>query len=404
MPTEQVGIATLVTTADQGVYVIEISGLRKTYRSRKGSVAAVDGVDLSVAEGEVFGVLGRSGAGKSTLLRCVNMLERPDAGTVTVGGLELTRLRRRELRVARQGIGMIHQHFALLSSRTVAGNVAFALEVTGASRAGRKARVAELLELVGLADRADAYPAQLSGGQKQRVGIARALAARPGVLLSDEATSALDPETTESILRLLLDLNRRLGLTILLITHEMNVVKRICTSAAIMRDGRFVESGKITDLLRQPGSELARDLFPLGTEPLPTRPANPDGERRTAPPSDVDGESRRVPADGDGGLRRVPSDLDGELRRVPADLDVESRVGAVGGATTIVDITVSGPEADEPIIADLARRFALDVHILEGSVETLAATRAGRWRIALPGAPEANRAAVEYLRKRGVTQ
>jgi D-methionine transport system ATP-binding protein len=341
MPTEPVGIATLVTTADQGVYVIEISGLRKTYRSRKGSVTAVDGVDLHVGEGAVFGVLGQSGAGKSTLLRCVNMLERPDAGTVRVGGQEMTSLRRKQLRIARHGIGMIHQHFALLSSRTVAGNVAFALEVTGAPRAERKARVAELLELVGLTGRADAYPAQLSGGQKQRVGIARALAARPKVLLSDEATSALDPETTDSILRLLLDLNRRLGLTILLITHEMTVVKRICTSAAVMRDGRFVESGAIADLLRAPGSELARDLFPL------------DG------PTAVDG-------------------------------------------ATVVDVTVSGPEADEPIIAELARRFAADVRILGGSVETLAATRAGRWRIALPGAAEDNREALEFLRERGV--
>ena len=325
--------------------MIEISGLRKTYRSKRSSVAAVDGVDLSVGEGEVFGVLGRSGAGKSTLLRCVNMLERPDAGTVTVGGLELTALRRKQLRIARHGIGMIHQHFALLSSRTVAGNVAFALEVIGTPRAERRARVAELLELVGLTERAEAYPAQLSGGQKQRVGIARALAARPKVLLSDEATSALDPETTESILRLLLDLNRRLGLTILLITHEMTVVKRICTSAAVMRDGRFVESGTIADLLRQPGSELARDLFPLET------------------------------ASG----------------------------SAEAGDGTIVDITVSGADADEPIIAELARRFDVDVRILGGSVETLAATRAGRWRLALPGGADANRDALEYLRKRGVT-
>jgi D-methionine transport system ATP-binding protein len=365
--------------------VIEISGLRKTYRSRKGSVVAVDGVDLSVGEGEVFGVLGRSGAGKSTLLRCVNMLERPDAGTVTVGGLELTRLRRRDLRVARQGIGMIHQHFALLSSRTVAGNVAFALEVTGSPRAVRKARVAELLELVGLGDRADAYPAQLSGGQKQRVGIARALAARPKILLSDEATSALDPETTESILRLLLDLNRRLGLTILLITHEMNVVKRICTSAAIMRDGRFVESGRITDLLRQPGSELARDLFPLNAG-SPT-----DAESRTGAGSPTDAGTRT--GAGTGAPAEAGAAGSGAAGAGPAG----------GGGTTIVDITVSGAQADEPIIADLARRFALDVRILGGSVETLAATRAGRWRIALPGGPEANREAVEYLRERGVT-
>ena len=368
--------------------MIEISGLRKTYRSRKRSVVAVDGVDLSVGEGEVYGVLGQSGAGKSTLLRCVNMLERPDAGTVTVGGLELTKLRRKQLRLARHGIGMIHQHFALLSSRTVAGNVSFALEVTGAPRAERRARVAELLELVGLSERADAYPAQLSGGQKQRVGIARALAARPGVLLSDEATSALDPETTESILRLLLDLNRRLGLTILLITHEMTVVKRICTSAAVMRDGRFVESGTIAGLLRQPGSELARDLFPLDASgAVALQAATVGGATESAPPADAG---------------RPTADAGGSTASAGGPATDVGGAAVSGGGETIVDITVSGAEADEPIIADLARRFDKDVRILSGSVETLAATRAGRWRLALPGTHEENREAVEYLRKRGV--
>lgn len=320
--------------------MIEIQGLRKTYRAkgRRGTaVVAVDGVDLSVSEGDVFGVLGQSGAGKSTLLRCVNMLERPDEGTVSVGGVDLTALNRRGLRVARHGIGMIHQHFALLSSRTVAGNVAFALEVTGVPRAERKTRVAELLDLVGLGGRADAYPAQLSGGQKQRVGIARALAARPKVLLSDEATSALDPDTTDSILRLLLDLNERLGLTVLLITHEMNVVKRICRSAAVMRDGRFVESGAITDLLRRTDSELVRGLFPLDA-----------------------------------------------LTALPGE--------------TVVDVTVSGEQTDAPLLADLSRRFEIDVRILAGSVENLAATRAGRWRLALPTGSEA---ALAFLRERG---
>ncbi|GID51998.1 methionine import ATP-binding protein MetN [Actinoplanes couchii] len=346
---------------------------------------AVDGVDLSVGEGEVYGVLGQSGAGKSTLLRCVNMLERPDEGTVTVDGRDLTKLRRGDLRIARQGIGMIHQHFALLSSRTVAGNVAFALEVTGTPRAERRTRVAELLELVGLGERADAYPAQLSGGQKQRVGIARALAARPKVLLSDEATSALDPETTESILRLLLDLNKRLGLTVLLITHEMTVVKRICTSAAVMRDGRFVESGTITDLLKRPGSELARDLFPLGLR-------DTGGTPETAAVGDG------VAADKDG--RSVAGDKDG--RSVAGGGDGRSAASDRTGET-IVDITVSGADADEPIIADLARQFGVDVRILGGSVETLATTRAGRWRLALPGTRDDNAAALDYLRKRGVT-
>lgn len=249
--------------------MIDVSGLRKVYRDRGREVVAVDGVDLRVREGEIFGVLGRSGAGKSTLLRCVNLLERPTEGTVTVAGRELTALGEGELRLARRGIGMVHQHFALMSSRTVAGNVAFPLEVMKTGRAERARRVAELLELVGLGDKAKAHPGQLSGGQKQRVGIARALAGRPAVLLSDEATSALDPATTQSILALLKSLNRELGLTILLITHEMNVVKSICDSAAIMADGRIQEYGAIPDLLARPGSRLTEELFPLP-------PAEPD--------------------------------------------------------------------------------------------------------------------------------
>ncbi|GIH93679.1 methionine ABC transporter ATP-binding protein [Planobispora siamensis] len=243
--------------------MIDVSGLHKVYQDRGRRVEALKGVDLHVREGEIFGVLGQSGAGKSTLLRCVNLLERPTSGTVSVAGQELTALGEAELRRARQRIGMIHQHFALLSSRTVAGNVAFPLEVMGVGRAERAARVAELLELVGLADKAGAYPAQLSGGQKQRVGIARALAGRPSVLLSDEATSALDPGTTQSILALLKSLNRELGLTILLITHEMHVVKGICDSVAVMRDGLIEESGGITELIARPGSSLAAELFPL---------------------------------------------------------------------------------------------------------------------------------------------
>ncbi|WP_179829569.1 methionine ABC transporter ATP-binding protein [Nocardiopsis aegyptia] len=238
-------------------------GLHKVYRLKKRRVTALNGVDLRVEPGEIYGVVGQSGAGKSTLLRTVNLLERPDAGTVRVGGEELTSLRGAGLRTARRRIGMVHQHFALLASRTVAGNVAFPLEVAGVGRTERRARVGELLDLVGLADKARAHPSQLSGGQKQRVGIARALASRPDVLLSDEATSALDPATTDSILALLRRLRDELGLTILLITHEMDVIKRICDSAAIMEAGEFRESGRVLDLIGTPGSLLARSLFPL---------------------------------------------------------------------------------------------------------------------------------------------
>lgn len=243
--------------------MIDAVDLHKVYRLKKRQVTALHGVNLHVSPGEIFGVVGQSGAGKSTLLRSVNLLERPDAGTIEVDGQELTTLRGTGLRAARRNIGMVHQHFALLSSRTVAGNVGFPLEVAGIARSARRARVGELLELVGLGEKARAYPSQLSGGQKQRVGIARALASRPKVLLSDEATSALDPTTTQSILELLRDLRDELGLTILLITHEMNVIKRICDSAAIMENGEFRESGRVLDLIGTPGSLLARSLFPL---------------------------------------------------------------------------------------------------------------------------------------------
>jgi D-methionine transport system ATP-binding protein len=322
--------------------VIQIEGLRKAYHSRGRTVVAVDGVDLAVRDGEVYGVLGRSGAGKSTLLRCVNLLERPDEGTVTVDGVNLSALPERRLRRQRQRIGMIHQHFALLSSRTAAGNVAFPLEVMGVARRERAERVGELLDLVGLGDRAQAYPAQLSGGQQQRVGIARALAGRPTVLLSDEATSALDPETTTSILELLRDLNRRLGLTILLITHEMEVVKRICDSAAVMREGRIIESGRVRDLLARPGSALGQEIFRLG------------------PPPDL------------------PD-------------------------TTVVDVILTGDGSGQSFVADLARRYDVDARILAGTIETIADGQAGRLRIALPGSAEANVAPLRHLREAGLT-
>jgi D-methionine transport system ATP-binding protein len=236
--------------------MISINHVSKTFGAGAGRTLALDDVSLEVGRGEIFGVVGQSGAGKSTLIRTVNLLERPDTGTIAVDGRELTALGPRELRVARQGIGMVFQHFNLLSSRTVRGNVELALEVVGVDGRERRTRAGEILELVGLASKSDAYPAQLSGGQKQRIGIARSLAARPSVLLSDEATSALDPETTRSILELLRTINRELGLTVLLITHEMDVVKSICDSA-----------GKLVELISTPGSRLARELFPLGEVP-----------------------------------------------------------------------------------------------------------------------------------------
>jgi D-methionine transport system ATP-binding protein len=238
---------------------LEIAGLRKVFDN---GVVALDGVDLTVRRGEILGVVGRSGAGKSTLIRCVNRLEEPTAGSIRLDGRDIARMGGAELRAARRGIGMVFQHFNLLSSRTAVDNVALPLEIAGAGRAERRRRAAELLELVGLSDRASAYPAQLSGGQKQRVGIARALAGNPSVLLSDEATSALDAETTGSVLELLRTINAELGLTVLLITHEMDVVRRVCDAVALIADGRIAEAGPLGEIVAEPGSALARGLLP----------------------------------------------------------------------------------------------------------------------------------------------
>ena len=241
--------------------MISIEHLTKTFNHRGREITALDDVSLTVERGDIFGVVGESGAGKSTLIRCVNRLETPTSGHILIDGTDITTLGGSALRRARQNIGMIFQGFNLLDSRTVAGNVALPLEVIGLPRRERNARVAELLELVGLSHRAGSRPARLSGGQKQRVGIARALAGSPDLLLSDEATSALDPQTTATILDLLKRLNRELGLTILLITHEMDVVKRICNRVALLEDGRIVEQGSVTELARDPRTRLAQSLF-----------------------------------------------------------------------------------------------------------------------------------------------
>ncbi|MFD7611108.1 methionine ABC transporter ATP-binding protein [Streptomyces sp. NPDC059828] len=327
--------------------MITTKGLTKVYQSRGRDVTALDGVDLHVREGEVFGVIGRSGAGKSSLIRCVNLLERPTSGTVTVDGVDLTALTGRgnrtgrELRQARSRIGMVFQHFNLLSSRTVKDNIELPLEILGVTGAERSRRALELLDLVGLADKAKVHPGQLSGGQKQRVGIARALAGNPKVLLSDEATSALDPETTRSILELLRDLNRQLGLTVLLITHEMDVVKSVCDSAALMEHGRIVESGTVSELLATPGSELARELFPVTGD-------------------------------------------------------------ATGPDRTVVDVTFQGDTTTQPVISQLSRTYNIDISILGAAMDTVAGRQIGRMRIELPGRYEDNVVPVGFLGEQGL--
>ncbi|HYD51990.1 MAG TPA: ATP-binding cassette domain-containing protein, partial [Gemmatimonadaceae bacterium] len=240
--------------------MIQLRDVVKVFRSGPEDVRVLKGVSLEVEAGEIFGVIGRSGAGKSTLVRCVNALERPTSGTVHVHGREITALEGRALREARHAIGMVFQHFNLLSSRTVEANVAFPLELAGRPKAEIAGVVQPLLELVGLASKRGRYPSELSGGEKQRVGIARALASRPDVLLCDEATSALDPETTQAILELLRDVNRKLGLTILLITHEMPVIKEICARVAVLDHGEVVEQGPVFDVFTAPRSDVTRAL------------------------------------------------------------------------------------------------------------------------------------------------
>ncbi|MFT4028884.1 MAG: ATP-binding cassette domain-containing protein [Protaetiibacter sp.] len=261
--------------------IVQLRGVSKRFESRRRTVVAVDDVDLEVGAGEVFGVVGYSGAGKSTLLRLINALERPTSGQVLVEGVDVTALRGRELRELRRRIGMIFQQFNLMESRTVAYNVGFPLTLTRTPRTEIRRRVAEVLEFVGLADKASAYPSQLSGGQKQRVGIARALAAHPDILICDEATSALDPQTTDEVLTLLTRANRDYGLTIVLITHEMEVVKKICTRVAVMQDGRIVEQGDTYRVFSAPESEASTRFVRSAVRDRPS-PALLDRVRREA--------------------------------------------------------------------------------------------------------------------------
>ena len=253
--------------------MIELSALRKVYPSPDGDVVALDGIDLTVERGTVHGVVGRSGAGKSTLIRCLTGLERPTSGTVTVDGVTISDLPESRLRTARRKTGMVFQHVNLLDSRTIAANVAYPLEIAGVKRPQRAARVAELLDLVGLGDRASAYPAQLSGGQKQRIGIARALATEPAVLLCDEPTSALDGETTRQILGLVRGLRDRLGITVVVITHEPAVVREVCDAVTLLEHGRVVQSGALAQVVTEVGSPLSRALVPVPDVP-------PGGRRR----------------------------------------------------------------------------------------------------------------------------
>ncbi len=338
--------------------MIRLDRIHQTYRGPQGPVHALQGVDLEVAEGEVFGVIGRSGAGKSSLVRTINLLNRPEAGRVFVAGRELTALDAAGLRAARRGIGMVFQHFNLLSSRTVFHNVALPLELAGLARAEIRQRVNPLLELVGLAALAERYPAQISGGQKQRVGIARALASRPQVLLSDEATSALDPETTRAILALLLQINRELGLTIVLITHQMQVIKQIAGRLAVMEAGRIVEQGPTLQVFSQPAHAVTRSLL-----------------------DDVLPQTLPAPV-----LERVR-----QLLGLP---------GAAPGR--LLRLVFAGAESDRPLLSDLVRHYGLDLNIVHGQIDEVQGRPFGNLAVLARGAAEQLQAGIGHLRGAGV--
>ena len=260
--------------------IIEFRDVTKVFPSPGGDIRAVDGISLSIEQGEVFGIIGYSGAGKSTAVRLINGLEKITSGELVVDGVDVATLTEKQLEVKRRDIGMIFQQFNLFGSRTVAGNVAFPLKVAGWPRADRDRRIAELLDFVGLLDRAHSYPDQLSGGQKQRVGIARALAAQPKILLADESTSALDPETTQDVLRLLAKVNRELGVTIVVITHELEVVRAIADRVAVLEAGRVAEQGTVFDLFTRPRAEVTRRFVGTVIHDRP-RPADLERLRRT---------------------------------------------------------------------------------------------------------------------------
>ncbi len=305
--------------------MIRLEGVHKVFSDGH---AALAGVDLSVARGEVFGIIGRSGAGKSTLVRLLNGLERPTSGRVEVDGIDVAALGGADLRTLRRRIGMIFQNFGLLSSRTVAENVALPLKIGGEAASATSARVGDLLARVGLQDQGAKYPAQLSGGQKQRVGIARALATGPDILLCDEATSALDPETTHSILALIAELNRELGLTIVLITHEMEVVRQVCDRVAVLHAGRVVESGTVADVFLRPQAAETRAMIAVAGE--------------DAPAIDFDGRVVRLMLRGDAVwqpvLTRIAREtgtdfaiLDGRIGRLKDDSFGQLTLGLSGG-------------------------------------------------------------------------
>lgn len=332
--------------------MIQIKQLTKQYGTGGNVTTALSGLNLSIDKGEIFGVIGHSGAGKSTLIRCINLLERPTSGEVWVGGVNLTRLGKTELQAQRRKIGMIFQHFNLLSSATVFDNIAYPLRLTKTPKAEIERKVKEMLSLVGLEAHSHKYPAQLSGGQKQRVGIARALASDPEVLLCDEATSALDPQTTDSILKLLLDINKRFNLTIVLITHEMHVIQSICDKVAVIHQGGIVEQGPVAEVFLKPQHEVTKEFIRQETD---------------------SGEALRL-----------------------------AIAGAASGPSRAVKITFLGTKTYESILSRIVHETGVNFAILQGTISTIKETPYGQLIVRFEGDEIATDETIKKLLEQGL--
>lgn len=335
--------------------MIELKGLNKTYLTKKAQFEALKDINLRVDKGEIYGIIGRSGAGKSTLIRCVNLLERPNSGKVIVDGVNLLDLDAKSLREKRHSIGMIFQHFNLLQSRTVYDNIALPLELIAIGKPYIEKRVNALLDLTGLSAHKNHYPSQLSGGQKQRVAIARALATSPKILLSDEATSALDPETTQSILALLKKINRELNLTILLITHEMDVIKSVCDRVGILDQGKLIEEAPVLEMFARPKSEVAKNF--------------------------------------------TQSALHIHL---PESLKQRLHLNPIEGSRPIVKLTFLGEKAEEPIVSSLMTKFNVTTNILQANLEMIHSSTVGMTLCELWGNPGSIEHSIEFIRAQGV--
>ncbi len=332
--------------------MIQLAHIEKTYDSAAGPVQALKGIDLTIETGEIFGIIGLSGAGKSTLIRCINLLERPTGGQVIIDGQDMTALSESELRRARKDIGMIFQHFNLLSSATVYDNVAFPLRLVHKPEKEIREKVESLLRLVGLENKAQQYPAQLSGGQKQRVGIARALASEPKILLCDEATSALDPQTTKSILGLIRDINAQMHLTVVIITHEMQVIKEICDKVAVISNGVIAEQGTVLDVFTNPQRPITQEFISVV--------------------------------------------LSNELPAAFRGNDIST--DPIPGAYLLLRLTFLGDNADDPVLADTIKKFPeLDISILFGDIDQIKNVPFGRMIIGITGPQAKIDEALRYL-------